>query len=155
MVLMQLRSLAPCHRHGRVLVVLEDAAGARRLTFYADPGETRRLQQTVERGPAACHPVYDFVRALLGAVSARLLRVVLEDVRGEGIGALVHLRQGATETVVSCYPPDAVALALREQLPIYATDAALDHAVPVAPPSTGPAEVADWLERVRPRDFGG
>jgi bifunctional DNase/RNase len=155
MVLMQLRCLAPCHRHERVLVVLEDAAGARRLTFYAHPGETRRLEQTVERGRAACHPVYDFVRALLGAVGATALRVVLEDVRGHGIGALVHVRHGDTETVVSCYPPDAVALAIREQLPIYATDAALDHAVPVTPPPAGPADVGDWLDRVRPRDFGG
>jgi bifunctional DNase/RNase len=155
MVLMQLRYLAPCHRHGRVLVVLEDAAHVRRLTFSADPGETLRLQQTVERGPAACHPVYDFVRALLGAVGASALRVVLEDVEGQGLGALVHLRHGEDETVVTCYPPDAVALALREQVPIYATEAALDHAAPASPREVEADGLADWLDRVRPRDFGG
>lgn len=79
------------------------------------------------------------------------MRVVLEDVEGRGVAALVHVKQGESETVVTCYPPDAVALAIREQLPIYATPAALDHATAVPPPE-GP-EVADWLRDVRPQDF--
>ena len=80
---------------------------------------------------------------------------MLEDIEGQGVGALVHVRQGESETVVTCYPPDAVALAIREQLPIYATEAALDHAVPISPPPTEPGEVTDWLDHVRPQDFGG
>lgn len=154
MIVMRLRNLAFCPRHTRALVVLEDTSCSRRLTFYADPGETRRLQQLLEGGRGACHPVYDFIRAVLAALGASAIRVVLEDVEGRGVGAQVHIRQGESETVVGCYPPDAVALAIREQLPIFATEAALDHAVPVSPPAAGPGDIADWLDHVQPRDFG-
>jgi len=52
---------------------------------------------------------------------------------------------------VPCYPPDAIALALRAGIPIYATHDALAHAEPSPPP---PADaVSEWLERVRPADF--
>lgn len=153
MVLMRLRELSSCTRHNRTLIVLEDMARSRRLTFYADPGETRRLAQAVERGPRACHPVYDLIRALLGVLGASPMRVVLEDVEGRGVGALMHVRRGGSETVVTCYPPDAVALALREHLPIYATPAALDHAEPLSPPNAEPGAVTRWVQHVRPQDF--
>jgi bifunctional DNase/RNase len=154
MMPMRLRNLGFCARHTRALIVLEDVSCSRRLTFYADPGETQRLQRILERGSGACHPVYDFIRVVLATLGARAIRVVLEDVEGQGIGALVQIRQGESDTEVNCYPPDAIALAIREHLPIYATEAALDHAEPVTPPPAGPGDVADWLERVQPRDFG-
>lgn len=103
--------------------------------------------------PCACNPIYDFIQALLDSVQAGLLRIVLDDVEGVGIGAFLYVRQGDAERPLTCYPPDAVALALRMRVPIYATDAALRHAQPISP-SLAPGEMADWLERVRPEDFG-
>lgn len=50
-----------------------------------------------------------------------------------------------------CYPPDAIALALRAGIPIYATPDALGHAEPS--PTPPPGVVSEWLERVRPADF--
>jgi bifunctional DNase/RNase len=75
---------------------------------------------------------------------------VLDDVQGEGIAGLVYVGWGGAERPVPCYPPDAIALALRAGVPIFATPAALSHAVPSPPPVEG---VQDWLERVRPDDF--
>jgi bifunctional DNase/RNase len=153
MTLMRVLELTSCSRHNRALILLEDVEGTRRLTFYADGCETHRLAHALARGPRACHPVFDFVRALLETLGASPARVVLEDVDGQGIGALVHVRQGASEVTVTCYPPDAIALAVRERLPIYATPGALDHAEPVPPPVTGAGAVSEWLDRVQPQDF--
>jgi len=87
-------------------------------------------------------------------------RVVLEDVKGQGIGSRVYVRSGGDELGVPCYPPDALALALRAKVPIYATADALTHAQRVAPSVDAGGGVADtrrevtrWLERVRPTDF--
>jgi hypothetical protein len=100
------------------------------MTFAADSHEAVRLGRVVRHGPQACHPIFDFVRALLSSLEAGVTRVVLEDVGGEG-----------------SYPPDAIALALRMGIPIYATHDALAHAEPSPPP---PADaVSEWLERVR------
>jgi hypothetical protein len=104
-------------------------------------------------GPNVCHPVYDFVRALLRHLGAAATRVVLEDADGQGVGALVYVRHGEEDVAVTCYPPDAVAVAVREALLIYATPAALEHAQPLPPPDGERREVTQWLDRIRPRDF--
>jgi bifunctional DNase/RNase len=152
MTLMRIRDLTACPQHHRVLVTLEDVDGARRLTFYADAEDARRLARELARGPRVCHPIFDFIQALLRSWHAAPVRVVLEDVNGDGIGALVYLRQGEVELGILCYPPDALTIALRTGIPIYATPEALGHAQAAPPTSEAPA-TAQWLEQVRPQDF--
>ncbi|OGK84341.1 MAG: hypothetical protein A2050_10045 [Candidatus Rokubacteria bacterium GWA2_73_35] len=162
MTLMRIREITSCRNHGRTTIVLEDPAQELTLTFYADPEEARRLTREIARSGCACHPIYDFVQSLLLALDADVTRVVLEDVKGQGIGSRVYVRSGGDELGVPCYPPDALALALRAKVPIYATADALTHAQCVAPSADaggGPCvaderrEVTRWLERVQPTDF--
>jgi bifunctional DNase/RNase len=153
MTLMRIRDLTACSQHRRVLVNLEDVAATRRLTFHADPDDARRLARELARGPRACHPIFDFIQALLRSWHAAPTRVVLEDVNGDGIGALVYLRQGEVESHIECYPPDALTIALRTGVPIYATPEVLGHAQASAPTPLGDADTGEWLQRVRPEDF--
>lgn len=114
-------------------IVLEDVGGQMTLTFYADREEAGRLMREIGPRGCACHPIYDFVHALLLAVDAEVTRVVLEEAKGQGIGGRVYVRSGDSELAVPCCPPDALALALRAQVPIYATPDALAHGEHVAP----------------------
>ena len=152
MTLMHVHELRLCPTHRTAVVRLDDTQHRLTMTFSADAHEAARLAKTMECGPQACHPVYDFVRALLDSFEAGLARIVLDDVQGEGISGLVYVGWGGGELPVPCYPPDAIALALRAGVPIYATPAALSHAEP-APPS--PGAVSAWLDQVRPDDFQG
>jgi bifunctional DNase/RNase len=151
MTLMRLRELTSCPHHSRVLITLDDASGPRRITFYADADDARRLAREMARGPRACHPIFDFIQTLLTTWHAAPVRVVLEDVNGDGIGAVVYLRQGEIEFSISCYPPDALTIALRTGIPIYATPEVLSHAAGAAPMEHH--DTAQWLQRVRPEDF--
>lgn len=66
------------------------------------------------------------------------------------------MRWGQAELAVPCYPPDALALALRAEVPIYATSGALAHRGQGAASHDSAHERADmalWLSRVRPADF--
>lgn len=150
MVQMRIRELACSVDHRRTIIVLEDAEQRYRLTFSANPHEAHRLAREMGRAGCACNPVYDFIEALLGSFEATVSRIVLDDVGENGIRALVYLRRGGEELPLPCYPPDALALALREKAPIYATPDSLAHAEPLSP---GSAEVRQWLKRVRPEDF--
>src|SRR5919106_3098417 len=153
MTMMRIRELTTCDQHSRALVVLEDVASSCRLTFYADADDARRLARELARGPRACHPVFDFIMALLRSWHAAPVCVVLEDVDGDGIGALVCVRQGEIESSISCYPPDALTIALRTGVPIYATPGVLSHAEAMTPMSAEDRGTAHWLEHVRPQDF--
>lgn len=100
MTLMRFREMTLCRAHRRAIVVLEDAEGRVTLTFYADPQEASRLARLIQRGPQACHPVFDFVRGLLGAFEAGVTRVVIDDVPGEGIGSVLHVQWAGAELAV-------------------------------------------------------
>jgi len=150
MTLMLVRDMRVCPKHRTAVVRLDDTQRHLTMTFSADATEASRLARVIERGPQTCHPVFDFVGALLGSFEAGVARIVLDDVQGEGIAGLVYVGWGGGELPVPCYPPDAIALALRAGVPIYATAAALAHAEPAPPP---PGAITAWLDSVRPDDF--
>lgn len=156
MVLMRILDLACSADHQRAIVVLEDMEQRVRLTFSTDPQEAHRLAREMGRARCACNPVYDFIQSLLCTFQATISRVVLDDMGGKGISALIYLWRAEAELSLPCYPPDALALALRARVPVYATTKVLAHAQPLSAPGTlppGPPQVTQWLERVKPEDF--
>jgi bifunctional DNase/RNase len=96
--------------------------------------------------------VYDFIGGLLQTLGATPSRVVLDDVNGEGSGGTVFVHVAAGEIGVPCYAPDAIGLALRANVPIFASPGALDHGKPARGPDAA-GDVVGWLERLRPEDF--
>jgi len=155
MTLMNVREITCSADHERAIIVLEDTEQRFRLAFSTDPHEAHRLAREMGRARCACNPAYDFIESLLCTFQAAVRRVVLDDAEGKGIGALIYLRRAEAELSLPCYPPDALALALRAGVPIYATAKALAHAQSLSAPGTlppGPAELL-WLERVKPEDF--
>ena len=149
MNVMRVRELRACQKHNRALVILEAVESPRRVTFYAEAEDARRLARELTRGPRACHPIFDFVMSLLRNWHATPVHIVLEDAEGDGIVAFVCVRQGEIEAKISCYPPDALTLALRTGVPIYATAGVLEHSEIVGEDPV----TAQWLENVRPVDF--
>ena len=136
--------------------MLEDVNERLRLTFYADLEEAKRLGHVIGRGPCAGQPIYDFIQSLLEAFQTTATRVVLDEVQGDLIGSFVYFRQAGSDVVVPCYAPDALALALRAHLPIYATAAALTHAERLSSSPSPPdarGEMTQWLEQVKSEDF--
>ena len=156
MVLMRIREVTCSQDPHRTVVVLEDLEQRFRLAFSTDPHEAHRLARELGHARCACNPIYDFIQSLLHTFQASMTRVVLDDTGSKGIHALVHLQSAEGKMTLSCYPPDALALALRAKVPIYATAEALVHAEPLSAPGTlpsAPAQVSQWLERVKPEDF--
>ena len=94
MTLIHLRDVRLCPAHHSAIVRMDDSSGALTMTFAADSHEAVRLGRVVRHGPQACHPIFDFVRALLCSLEAGVTRVVLEDVQGEGISRVVYVGTG-------------------------------------------------------------
>jgi hypothetical protein len=108
--------------------------------------------------------VFDLVEGLLSRFRASLIRVVLDGGEG-GISGHVYVRTERGEDGVSCHPSDALALATRAGVPIFAAEGALRYACPLPAATPRPLrerlEAADartlheWLEGVTPEDFRG
>ena len=141
----------------RSVIVLEDLDQRLRLVFSADAGEAHRLAKELGHGRCPCNPVYDFIQSLLDTCGATIGRVVLDDAPGKGLEALVDVNLDgiAAPITLPCFAPDALALALRARVPIYATARVLEHATPPTPRRVIPtaADVRRWVGRLRPDDF--
>jgi hypothetical protein len=156
MTLMHIRDLLACSEHNRAIVVLEDAERRCRLALSVGRHEAHRLAHELGRAPCAGTPVYNFIQALMDAVHAPMSHIVLDDQGGTGIRGFIYCRRAESDVGVPCYVPDALALALRLQRPIYATAEALAHAEPLLPSASAhgePSDVQQWLAQVRPEDF--
>ena len=86
-------------------------------------------------------------------------RIVVSDLADETFRARIVLEQGGETREIDARPSDAIALAIRAQVPIFATDAVLDRAGVI--PESDEERAALGLPRVRqlagrgPRDGRG
>ncbi len=124
----------------------------------------------VLQGQVAPRPLtYDLFAVVLDDVGARLERVAITDLRDGIYFAELHLVASGSRKLVSARPSDAINLALRAGCPIVCDDDLLasegvrydpdEDAVQVTPDGEPQAEVLvdelkEWLEHIRPEDFG-
>ncbi|NKB71543.1 MAG: hypothetical protein GKR89_31100 [Candidatus Latescibacteria bacterium] len=94
---------------------------------------------------------YDLAHSLLGAVDAQVTRVQITALNQSVFFAEVHLQddKGAT-AVIDSRPSDAIALALRQNAPIYAAQAVLEEAGYKLGEAPQPEPLAEAVQEVSP-----
>jgi len=109
-------------------VVLGEKAGGSSLHIVIGPTEAKAIA-LAQDGEQAPRPLsYDMACSLLDRVGARILRVEITDLQKGIYYALVHIRGADDATVVlDSRPSDAIALALRAGVPIFAAAAILEQ----------------------------
>ncbi len=153
------------------VVLLQEVGGEQRTLpiFVGMPEATSMLH--VLQGQASPRPLtYDLFATVLDDVGVRLERVAITELRDGTYYAELHLVVGgAGGKVVSARPSDAINLALRAGCPIVCDDELLasegvvydaeEDSVQVASAGEPRAEamvdeLKEWLEHIRPEDFG-
>ncbi len=144
-----------------VVMLREDRAEAARVLPILIGGPEASAIHSAMEGIAPPRPLtHDLLATVLQALGATLERVVITEVREHTFFAELHLRTTTGESVVSCRPSDAIALAVRTGTPIFAEEALLDEAaVEPAVVNEGDDEEAildefrDFLDDISPDDF--
>lgn len=137
-------------------VVLQTETGDRALGFVVPLNEANRLARVLGLTRCRCAPVYDLVLELVAHLEAAVGCAVL-DCEAQGICATLVLDRGSAALELPCHPADALALALSARAPIYATADALARACRLDGShgcGADSSDVAQWLSRVKPDDFG-
>lgn len=89
---------------------------------------------------------HDLLKNLLGHLNIRVERAVISAVKGSTYFAELWLEAGGRRLKIDSRPSDAIALALRSQVPIYAAEVVVE---------TQRIEQLDTLlEQFRPKDVG-
>jgi bifunctional DNase/RNase len=146
------------------VVLLREQTGDRVLPIYIGPEEAKAIAVAIE-GMAMPRPMtHDLMRDVLAALGTTLASVTVTELRDRTFYAELELHQPDGRTVrVSSRPSDAIALAVRVDAPIFASEAVLDEAA--APPAEPEGdeeeqeEIVDqfreFIDQVNPDDFAG
>lgn len=155
-------------RSNTPVVLLEESSGARRtLPIFIGAPEATAIAYAIQGIETPRPLTHDLMRDLLGALGAKMDRMVVTEVLEGTYYSELHLVSAEREINVSSRPSDAIALAARTGAPIFVTEELLDSAGVVLDADetnedededATPEEIVDefqrFLDQVRPEDFG-
>jgi uncharacterized protein len=141
----------------RHVVILKDTEGDRYLPIWIGAWEASAIAMRLQ-GLAAERPLtHDLFAAALERLGVRVERVVINELTDETYHARIHLERDGVQVEVDARPSDALALAVRAEVPIFAADEVLAQAGLAADPDEEAADDeegdddADTSERPRRR----
>lgn len=145
-------SLMSQHR----VVVLKDILSERYLTIFIGSCEADAITihlQHLQGGPRPQRPLtHDLLKSVLQSLGGELVRIVINDLRDEIYFAELIVDVDGHELRIDSRPSDAIALAVRADVPIFIDDEVMDRAGSVPDEAIVEAEEVD--EDVEPIDAG-
>jgi bifunctional DNase/RNase len=142
------------------MVLLQEQQGEQRLLpIYIGSPEASAIHYAVEGIDPPRPLTHDLFISVIGVLGGALDNVVITEVRDHTYYAELHLSTPNGEQVVSSRPSDAIALAVRCDAPIFASDRLLDEVgqLPEPEPEEQAEEIIDefkdFIDNVSPDDF--
>ena len=143
------------------MMLLREQKGRHRLLpIYIGSPEASSIHYALEGLEPPRPLTHDLLLLVVEQLGATIDEILVTEMRDRTFYAEVHLTDGEDEQhVISCRPSDAVALAVRCDASLYATEALLDEhgQDPPEEPEEDAAEIIDefkdFLEDVTPEDF--
>ena len=146
------------------IVLLREIDGRRNMSIFIGGPEATAIAFALEGVETPRPLTHDLMCDVLAELDARLVRVVVTELRDTTFYAELHLMQGQGERIVSARPSDAIALAARVSCPIFARrdlleavgfveDSVDEEEEIVADPDEVVEEFRSFLDQVNPDDF--
>lgn len=143
---MKVRGLMFDPYNNTFIVLLRDEEQSEMLPIWVGKPEASAISFALEGVTAPRPMTHDLMKSILDAVHAKVISVVISDLKDNTYYAKVHLSYGDSEYAIDSRPSDAIALALRTQAPIFANEDVLRK--------QASEELGQWLENLKPEDFG-
>ncbi len=117
-------SLMSQHR----IVVLKDTNAARYLPIWIGPFEADAITIQLQNVEVARPLTHDLLKSAIEQLGAKIEQVAITDLRNDTFYAEITLRVAGQRMEIDSRPSDAIALAVRAQVPVYIADAVMDQA---------------------------
>jgi len=158
---MKVRGLALDPLSNMPIIILKDEEDKRSLPIWVGIFEANAIALELEKIATPRPMTHDLIKNILETIEARVVKVVVTDLKENTFFAVLHLQIGETEYTVDSRPSDAIALALRVAAPIYVEEEVvrkaktLEVAAKDAEPvkTDDPDRVKEWLGSIKPEDF--
>lgn len=128
LVSMVIKGLVMDQNANSPVVVLQDQSDARLLPIWIGAAEANAIMLEIE-GVRPPRPLtHDLIVNMLTSMDARVVQVVITDLRDGTFFSVIHIQTPAGDVEVDSRPSDALALALRVDAPILVLEPVLIEA---------------------------
>jgi uncharacterized protein len=110
------------------VVILRESERERYLPIWIGAWEAQAIAMRLQGVTPERPLTHDLMRGMLDELGVVVEHIVISDLADETYRARIILRLDGTSRDVDARPSDAIALAVRASVPIYATEAVLDRA---------------------------
>ncbi len=141
------------------IVLLREAEGERFLPIWIGQPEAAAIALALQ-GVVTPRPMtHDLLKNILDEVAVQVQSIVITELREGTYYAIINMQRNGASYEISSRPSDAIALAVRINCKIYASEDVLNEASIVIQAGEGDddeevARFREFLENVNPEDFG-
>jgi uncharacterized protein len=117
-------SLMSQHR----VVILKDLASERYLPIWIGPYEADAINIQLQEVEVARPLTHDLLKTIITEMGGEIKRIVVSDLRHDTFYATIFVERDGRGIEIDSRPSDAIALAVRVDVPIYVEDSVMEHA---------------------------
>jgi len=138
------------------IVILRDKENLNTLPIWIGVLEANAIAAGLENLQLPRPMTHDLFKSLLDQIGVKLLRVEVTDIRENTYYAALHMEVGGNSVIIDSRPSDAIAIAIRMEVPIMVRDTVIEKALRVESGTSSGGEKDKWtelLEKMDPEDF--
>jgi len=137
MIEMTIESIRVSMLNYQRVVILKEKAAERYLPIWIGPAEADAIAVKLQEYQVPRPLTHDLLGNIIGALGAAVSSIIVCDLRDDTFFAKIVLAVDGNNIEIDSRPSDAIALAVRVKVPIFAEEIVLDKAGIIIDPETG------------------
>ena len=138
------------------IIILKDSSGDTILPIWVGVFEANAIAMELEKIVSPRPMTHDLLRNVIEGLQAKVDRIVITDLKENTFFAMIHVTRNGQQLAIDSRPSDAMALALRSEVPILVEETVLEKSS-ISGEESGSDEterLRKWLEEVDPEELG-
>ena len=119
------------------VVILKEKEAERRLIIWIGPAEAESIAIKMQNVRVPRPLTHDLLNSVIPELGGEVRHILISSLQDDTYFAQIIVRHGEKDLEIDCRPSDAVALAVRAGVPIYAADEVVDEAGVLVNSATG------------------
>ena len=104
------------------MIILKEKDGNRMFPIWVNPFDAEAISAGIKNLQSTKLHTYDFVCSIITGLGAILEYVIIDDINGEDLRAVVIIRMKNDSLQIRCTPSDAISIALKGEVPIFVAE---------------------------------
>ena len=133
-------------RSGMYILLLHQIDGNQTLPIWIGKPEADSIALALGKVVTPRPLTHDLIKNIFDTFHVRITKVIITQIIDNTYYAVIYANDGNGEITIDSRPSDAVAVAVRVQVPIFVDEDVLE--------ARKADELEEWLKNLKPEDFG-